>query len=375
MGVALERCGGWSAPARVAILLTAIGMTLSACSVGAVPAKTNAKPKPAVPAGGILLQGAGATFPAVLYDEWFHQYESTHPSTVITYDAVGSGDGVRRFVGRSAADDERVDFGASDAAMRDDEIAAVPNGALLLPLTAGSVALAYNLPDVPALKLSRQAYAGIFMGQITNWNDPLIARANPGVKLPKLTIATVVRQDGSGTTFAFTKHLDAINDSWRAQFGAATLVNWPGNSMRASGNEGVASRVKQSVGAIGYVSYEFAIRADLTTALLQNRAGNYVGPGPESSMAAFRDAELPDNMRLYVPDPGPASAYPVVTLTWVLLYRHYEDARKAEELGDLFRWCLTNGQAYAANLGYTPLPPRIQQRAMTALDDIRSTRH
>jgi phosphate transport system substrate-binding protein len=360
---------------RVAVLLISIGATVGACSVGTVPTRTNAKPKPAVPAGGILLQGAGATFPAVLYDEWFHQYENSHPRTLITYDAVGSGEGVRRFVGRSATDDERVDFGASDAAMRDDEIAAVPNGALLLPLTAGSVALAYNLPDVPALKLSRQAYTGIFMGQITNWNDPLIARANPGVKLPKLTIATVVRQDGSGTTFAFTKHLDAISDTWRAQYGAATLVNWPGNSMRASGNEGVASRVKQSVGAIGYLSDEFAIRAGLTTALLQNRAGSYISPGPESSMAALTDAELPDSMRLYVPDPERTSAYPIVTLTWVLLYRHYEDPRKAEELDDLFRWCLTNGQASAAKLGYTPLPPHIQQRAMAALDGIRSTRH
>jgi phosphate transport system substrate-binding protein len=360
--------------ARAAALLICSALTLGACSAGAVPTKANAKPKPTVPSGGLLLQGAGATFPAVLYDEWFRQYEREHPRTVISYDAVGSGEGVRRFVGRGAADDERVDFGASDAAMRDDEIAAVPNGALLVPLTAGSVALAYNLPDVPDLKLSRQAYTAIFMGQVRNWNDPLIARANPGVKLPNLTIATVVRQDGSGTTFAFTKHLDAINDSWRARYGAATLVNWPGNSMRASGNEGVASLVRQSVGAIGYVSYEFAIRAGLTAATLQNRAGSYVRPGPESSMAALTDAELPDNMRLYVPDPERSNGYPIVTLTWVLLYRHYEDARKASEVNELFRWCLTTGQESAATLGYTPLPPRIRQRALSALDGMRSSR-
>jgi phosphate transport system substrate-binding protein len=304
----------------------------------------------------MLLQGAGATFPAVLYDDWFRRYQTAHPQSVITYDAVGSGEGIRRFIGRSAADDERVDFGASDAAMRDDEIAMVPNGALLLPLTAGSVALAYNLPDVPALRLSRQAYTAIFLGQIRNWNDPLIARANPGVKLPNLTIATVVRQDGSGTTFAFTKHLDAISDTWRSQYGAATLVDWPGTSMRASGNEGVASRIKQSVGSIGYVSYEFAIRAGLTTALLQNRAGNYVGPGTESSVA----------------DPERNNAYPIVTLTWILLYRHYDDARKTQVLSDLFRWCLTDGQQYAADLGYTPLPARIRQRSLAALDGVRS---
>ena len=372
---ALKRSIGWSGAMRAAALLVCSGLALCACSVGAVPAKSNAQPKPAVPPGGILLQGAGATFPAMLYTEWFRRYQGTHPTSVIAYDAVGSGEGIRRFIGRSATEDERVDFGASDAAMRDDEIAMVTKGALLLPLTAGSVALAYNLPGVPALKLSRQAYAGIFLGQIKTWNDPLIARANPGLKLPNLTIATVVRQDGSGTTFAFTKHLDAINDGWRAQYGAATLVDWPGTAMRASGNEGVAARIKESTGSIGYVGYEFAIRAGLTTASLQNRAGNYVQPGPESSAAALADAQLPDNMRLYVPDPERNNAYPIVTLTWVLLYRHYDDMRKAEALNEVFKWCLTDGQQDVASLGYTPLPPQIQRRSLAALDAMSTTSH
>ena len=289
---------GQTAGRLVALLASA---SLSACSVGAVPPKEDAKPKPAVPAGGLLLQGAGATFPAVLYDEWFRRYQSAHPTDVITYDAVGSGEGIRRFIGRAAADDEKVDFGASDAAMRDDEMAMVSGGAVLLPVTAGSVALAYNLPGVTALKLSRQAYAGIFMGQIGSWSDPAIARTNPGTRLPNLTIATVVRQDGSGTTFAFTKHLDAINDAWRSQYGPATLVNWPGNSMRASGNEGVASRIEHSIGSIGYVSHEFAIRAGLKTALIQNRAGVFVAPGVEGSTAALAGADLPETMRLMCP--------------------------------------------------------------------------
>src|SRR5262249_60100376 len=141
-----------------------------------------------------LLQGAGATFPSVLYEKWFSIYQAEHPKLAISYDAVGSGEGIRRFIGRDIKEEERVDFGASDAAMRDDEMAMVPGGAMLVPLTAGSVALAYNLPGIPALKLSRQAYAGIFLGQIKTWNDPVIARANPGVKLPSLTITTVVRQ-------------------------------------------------------------------------------------------------------------------------------------------------------------------------------------
>src|SRR6185295_9777422 len=202
------------------------------------------------------------------------------------------------------------------------------------------------------LKLSRDAYAGIFLGTINNWNDPRIARTNPGMKLPNLTITTVVRQDSSGTTFAFTKHLDATSAAWRSQFGPATLVNWPGNAMRALGNEGVAARINQSLGSVGYVSYEFARKIGLRVALLENRAGRFVGPTESASAAALAEAELPDSMRVYVPDPSGHEAYPIVTLTWVLLYRAYPDARKHQTLHDLFRWCLTDGQRYAAGLGY-----------------------
>src|SRR5208283_3066835 len=184
-----------------------------------------------------------------------------NPNAYITYDVVGSGEGVRRFIGKNVKDEDKVDFGASDAAMTDAEIALVDQGVLMVPITAGGVVLAYNLPGFEGdLKLSRKAYTGIFLGEITNWKDKLIAESNPGVKLPDLTIATVVRQDGSGTTYAFTKHLDAINGTWRSRYGAATLVDWPGNAMRAKGNEGVAGLIQHSNGSIGYVSYEFARR-------------------------------------------------------------------------------------------------------------------
>jgi phosphate transport system substrate-binding protein len=344
----------------------------SGCTAGAAPKKDSGRPQPEVPPGGTLLQGAGATFPALLYDEWFRTYHAAHPGDVIAYDAVGSGEGVRRFIGHDLADGEQVDFGASDAAMRDDEIAQVRAGVVLVPVTAGSVALAYNLPGISGLRLSRQAYIGLFTGQIKKWNDPLIVRANPGVSLPNLTVTTVVRQDGSGTTFAFTKHLDAISDGWRSQYGAATLVNWPGNSMRAEGNEGVAGRIQQSIGSVGYVGYESAVRAGLATALLENRAGRFVRPGGAAAVAAFDDAELPDNMRLYVPDPVRPDAYPIVTLTWILLYRTYDQPGKADELRQLFRWCLTDGQRNAESLGYTPLPPAIQQRSLAALGAIQA---
>jgi phosphate transport system substrate-binding protein len=344
------------------------------CTAGAAPKKDNGRPPPVVPSGGTLLQGAGATFPEVLYDTWFRQYQAAHPNDVITYDAVGSGEGVRRFIGgRSLEEGEGVDFGASDAAMRDEEMTMVPAGVVLVPLTAGSVALAYNLPGIAELRLSRAAYVGLFTGQIKKWNDSLIARANPGMSLPNLTVSTVVRQDGSGTTFAFTKHLDAISDGWRSRYGAATLVDWPSNSMRAIGNEGMAARIQQSVGSIGYVGYESAVRAGVTTALLENRSGTFVRPGGAAAVAALEDAELPDNLRVYVPDPVRPDAYPIVTLTWVLLYRNYDQPRKADELRRLFQWCLTDGQAYAADLGYIPLPRAIQQRSLAALDTIRSS--
>ena len=360
-------------------LLTAILLSvaiLSGCSAKGAPTKRSAnRLKPEIPANGILLQGAGATFPSVLYEKWFAMYQQSHPDHVITYDAVGSGEGIRRFIAQNIDPDDKVDFGASDAAMRDDEMAKVPAGTILLPLTAGSVALAYNLPDVPGdLRLSRDAYSAIFMGEIKNWNDPRIAKTNPGVNLPKITITTVVRQDGSGTTFAFTKHLDAISDAWRSQYGPATLINWPGNSMRASGNEGVAGRIKQSVGSIGYVSYEFARKTGLKVALLENRAGNFIAPSPETSASAIAaaGAHLPDNLRVYVPDPSGDDAYPIVTLTWILLYKNYLDPQKALALQELFRWCLTDGQKYASDLGYTPLPPNVATRSLAALNSIRS---
>jgi|SRR5579863_783863 len=324
------------------------------------------------PAGGVLVRGAGATLPSPLYKQWFAAYQSGHPDTVVTYDSVGSGEGIRRFLGKNVKEEDLVDFGASDAAMRDEEIAQSSNGVLLLPMTASAVVLAYNLPDFEGeLRLSRKAYAGIFLGEIKNWNDRQIAAANPGKKLPKLTIATVVRQDGSGTTYAFTKHLDAISDRWRSQYGPATLVNWPGNAMRASGNEGVAGRINQSIGSIGYVSYEFARKLNLRIAALENRSGHFVTPTGQRSEAAVASAELPDNLRLFIPDPTGSEAYPIVTFSWILLYSSYEDAKKAKAVHELFRWCLSDGQNYASQLGYVKLPPSITQRALTALDSLK----
>jgi phosphate transport system substrate-binding protein len=349
----------------LAALLTP-GVAMLGCKAHGAP-----KPKPDVPAGGVLIAGAGATFPSLLYKQWFAAYHQAHPNTLVTYDAVGSGEGVRRFLGRNVADEDQVDFGASDAAMQDSDIARAPQGAVMLPVTAGGVALAYNLPEVPQdLKLSRRAYAGIFLGEIKTWNDPLIAAANPGVKIPRLTIATVVRQDSSGTTFAFTKHLDAISDRWRSRFGPTTLVDWPGNAMRAKGNEGVAGILQHADGAIGYVGYEFAMKYGLRIAILENKSGKYVKPSEESLRAALVSVEMPENLRAYVPDPTPADAYPIATFTWILLRKNYPDAQKAQALRALFSWALADGQQLAPSLGYVALPPQVVEKAQAALNTV-----
>ena len=346
------------------VLLTAVPAASAPPPDGRSPSK--------VPPGGVLLKGAGATFPAPLYQRWFSTYASANPKVAVSYAVVGSGEGIRRFIGKNVAPEERVDFGASDAAMRDEEMAAVPGGVILLPVTAGSVVLAYNLPGVPELRLSRRAYAGIFLGEIREWTHPWIAETNPGVKLPRLGITPVVRQDGSGTTFAMTKHLDAISESWRARYGAATLVNWPGGPMRAPGNEGVAGRIRQALGSIGYVNYGIARKAGLTMALLQNRDGSFVRPGDASGTAALGAVELPENLRLFIPDPAGRDAYPILTLTWILLYRTYPDAAKAEAIREIFHWCLVEGQEQSDALGYVRLSSNVAAKALAALQRVGS---
>jgi phosphate transport system substrate-binding protein len=334
---------------------------------------TTSAAEASLPAGSILLTGAGATFPSPLYSRWFAAYHQEYPQTYIKYNPVGSAEGVRRFIGKNILENEKVEFGASDAAMQDAELAQADNNVLMVPVTVGCVVLAYNLPGFQGtLRLSRRAYAGIFLGEIRNWNDPLIAQSNPGIKLPDLTIVTVVRQDGSGTTFAFTKHLDAISDRWRSQYGPATLVNWPGDAMRATGNEGVAGLIEKSEGSIGYVGYEFARRIGLPVASLENKEGKFVEPSPESCTAALATIQLPDNLRAYVPDPSGENSYPIVSFSWILLHKKYESAETATAIRDLFRWCLLDGQKYAPALDYLPLPASVAQKALVAVNSINS---
>ncbi|HEX8893177.1 MAG TPA: phosphate ABC transporter substrate-binding protein PstS, partial [Terriglobales bacterium] len=324
-----------------------------------------------IPAGSTVIRGAGATFPFVLYKRWFTVYHEANSGTYVKYAAVGSGEGIRRFLGKDLAEGEAVDFGASDAAMSDAEINDAGNNVLMVPATAGCVVLAYSIPGFTGeLKLSRRAYAGIFLGEITNWNDQRIAETNPGMKLPDLTIVTVVRQDSSGTTYAFTRNLDAINERWRAQFGPSTLVNWPGEAMRAKGNEGVAGLIEKSAGSIGYVGYEFARRIGLDYATLENKDGKFVKPSEQSCSEALGTVELPANLRAFVPDPAGADSYPISTFSWILLRKRYPNAQTADAVRRLFLWALQDGQKYAPELGYVPLPDPVLEKSLTAVKTV-----
>jgi len=319
-------------------------------------------------AATLTLQGAGATFPAPLYRRWISVYTTEHPEVAIDYKDVGSGEGVKRFVAAS------VDFAASDGAMSDEQMTQVNAGVRLVPATAGMVVLAYNLPGLGGeLKLSRDVYLDIFDGTIVKWNDPRIRAVNPGLTLPNRSIVIVARQDSSGTTFALTNHLSTISAPWRnVGPGVGYLVDWSRRATLARGNEGVAARVKISEGAIGYVEYGFARRLGLPMASLQNRAGRYVAPASPAGQAALASnvKSMPPNLRLFLPDPDGEESYPLVSFSWLLLYDRYPDPQKSAALKRFVTWGLSEGQAYARELGYIELPPEVAALARAAVERI-----
>ncbi|HKC98786.1 MAG TPA: phosphate ABC transporter substrate-binding protein PstS [Methylomirabilota bacterium] len=350
-------------PRRAACLgfLTAIGLLVA----GAGPARAQTT---AAAGGKVVLQGAGATFPAPLYRKWIGVFTEQNPDVGVEYKEVGSGEGVQRFVAQS------VDFAASDAAMTDEQMARVPNGTRLVPTTAGMVVLAYNLPGVEgALKLSRDVYADIFLRKIVTWNDPRLQALNPDMKLPNRSIVLAARQDRSGTTFALANHLDAVSPEWRRGPGVGYAIDWSGRAMLARGNEGVAGLVKSSAGALGYMEYGFAERLRLQMARLQNKEGRYVTPSDRSGQAALAGAarQMPDNLRLYLPDPDGTDSYPIVSLTWLLLYERYPDPQKSAALKRFVTWGLSFGQSFGPELGYIALPADVASRSRAALERIQ----
>jgi phosphate transport system substrate-binding protein len=369
-------------PTRLAASVSVVALTVSLAACGGQNTANNnagnseASPGAATNNAGsdklalqqdVSLVGAGASFPAPLYQRWFQDINGKYPKVQINYQSVGSGAGVEQFTAGT------VDFGASDTAMKDEEIAKVGDnkgGVLLLPMTAGSIVLAYNLPDVQGeLKLPRQVYSDILLGKITKWNDPQIAAANSGVKLPDQNITVVHRSDGSGTTGVFTKHLSAISPEWKSKVGEGKTVQWP-TGVGAKGNEGVTAQIKQTVGAIGYVEYGYAKNNNVKFASLENKAGKFVMPNDQSASKTLETVELPENFRAFISDPEGDEAYPVVTYTWMMTHKKYDDPAKAKAVEAMIEYGLTEGQKNSAELGYVPLPRNVVEKVATAADQI-----
>jgi phosphate transport system substrate-binding protein len=345
---------------RVTILtaLIAISTLPVGCSNNTKSADTDAK-APATDAA-VTLSGAGATFPQPLYERYAQEIRTAHPGIKVNYQGIGSGGGVKQTIAGT------VDFGASDAAMTDEEIGKVPGGVLMIPTAGGAVSVVYNLAGVENLKLSNPVLTGIFSGKITSWNDPQIAKDNPGAKLPTGSIKAAVRADGSGTSFIFSNHLSAIDPEFKAKVGASKEPKWPANFLKGKGNPGVASLVKQTPGSIGYVEYEFALKNKLTAASVQNASGAYVAPSPKTASEALADVKFPDNFRVF--DVNSAQGYPIVGLTWLLIPKTPKDPAKSQAIKTMVKWILTDGQKFNGELNYTSIPPNVATKAIAAVE-------
>jgi phosphate transport system substrate-binding protein len=318
----------------------------------------------------VRLAGSGASFPFQIYQEWFKSYGKAHPNVHIDYQARGSGAGIKDFTA------ETVDFAASDAAMTKEEMSKVGRGAICLPLTAGAIILAYNVDGVDNLKLSRKAYAGIFNGTITKWDDPEIAKANPGAKLPKTEIAVVVRADASGTTDVFTKHLAAISEEFKKAPGPGTSPAWVCKCTKSQKNDGVTGSLNSTPGSIGYIEYSYLKTGkNLKQAALENKEGAFVTATSASSKATLDQTVLPEDMIVWNSDPTGKGSYPIVTYTWLLCYESYKAKAKMDTLKDVIKYCLHDGQKVADSLGYLPLPESTVSKAEKALDRFKLEKH
>ncbi|HEV2250196.1 MAG TPA: phosphate ABC transporter substrate-binding protein PstS [Candidatus Limnocylindria bacterium] len=340
--------------------LLAIGIVTAACGgaagpAGPGPASSGAASNVCFPVTGKCpaeaqqLTGAGSTFAAVIYTKWADQYSSL-TGVQINYQSVGSGAGIKSLT------DKTVDYGATDGPMTDKQLADAKAPVLHLPMVMGGVVPTYNIPGVTAtLKFTPDALAGIYLETIKRWNDPKIASVNPGVSLPDQPITTVHRSDGSGTTYTWTDYLSKVSPEWKTKVGFGTSVNWPGG-IGGKGNEGVAGSVKQTPYSIGYVEIIYAIQQKLGYGWVQNAKGTFVEPTLDSVSKAAAGITLPDDLRVSITNSANPDAYPISTFTWTLAYAEIPDRSKALAIARYFWWSIHEGQAFAKDLGYAPLP-------------------
>ena len=314
----------------------------------------------------MTITGAGSTFDYPAFTKWFETYSKVDPSVQFNYQSIGSGGGIKNLLNQT------VDFGASDAPMKDDALASAPGKILHVPIVAGGVAVIYNLPGNPKLKLDGDTLAGIYLGNITKWNDPKITALNPGVELPDSAVIPVHRADGSGTSFIFTDYLSTVNSTWSDSVGKGAAVKWPaGVGLAAKGSEGVAGQVEQLPGGIGYAELAYANQNKMPCADMKNSSGNFISPAPGSVSAALATAKIPDDFRFSMVNAPGEKAYPISGASWVLVYQRQKDADRGVKLVAFLKWAVTEGQKISPSLDYAPLPDEVQQRELRSLDTIK----
>jgi len=315
----------------------------------------------------ILINGAGATFPYPLYSKWFSEYAKIDRSVKFNYQSIGSGGGIKQINART------VDFGASDKFLTDKELAAAPGKLLHIPTVMGAVVVTYNLPGVgKGVKLSPEVLAQIYLGKITSWSAPEIAKDNAGVKLPAKPIIVVHRSDGSGTTSIFTDYLSAVSPEWAKRVGMGASVRWP-VGLGGKGNEGVAGQIKTTPYTIGYVELAYAFENKLPYAFLKNSAGTFVEPSIESTSAAAAGASksMPADYRISLVNQPGKNAYPIVGFTWLLVYQEQKDKAKGKKLVEFLNWELKQGQKMAAKMLYAPLPANVAKMVEKTIQTIK----
>jgi phosphate transport system substrate-binding protein len=315
----------------------------------------------------VQMDGAGATFPYPIYSKWFSEYNKLHPNVQINYQSIGSGGGIKQLTSQT------VFFGASDGPMTDEQLKAAPDAVLHLPTVLGGVVPVYNIPSVTSeLKFNGEILADIFLGKITKWNDPALAKENPGVKLPATDITVAHRADGSGTTYIFVDFLSKVSPEWKQKVGVGTSVQWPAG-VGGKGNEGVAGLVKQTPGALGYVELIYALQNKIAYGSVRNQAGEYVKASLASVTAAAAGASqaMPPDFRVSITNAPGRGVYPIASFTWLLVYEHPKDKTRAGTLVDFVKWALTDGQRYCAELGYAPLPDSVVRLEKAALQKIQ----
>jgi len=313
------------------------------------------------------INGAGATFPYPIYSKWFSEYNKLHPNVEINYQSIGSGGGIRQITNQT------VFFGATDGPMSNDQLLAAPSKILHFPTVLGADVPVYNISNVTAeLKFTGALLADIFLGKITKWNDPAITKLNPGVNLPGSDITVVHRSDGSGTTYIWVDYLSKVSPEWKTKVGVNTSVNWPAG-VGGKGNEGVAGLVTQTPGSIGYVELIYALQNRISYGSVQNLAGEFIRASEESVTAAAGAAagKMPPDFRVSITNAEGKGVYPISSFTWLLLFENPKDKAQAKIMLDFVKWALTDGQKFAGQLGYAPLPADVVKLEMAALAKIK----